>query len=164
MNAFESELRTSRGAQLMGRVPQSGIRYAARLSNPHSPALHVKLLQRNGCSPVESRVPGNQFQLTGRPARPRLWSLQNPSALIPASFAQWDGRNTLCLRFKPPPVVVSTAAGSHRAVAQLGRAPRSGRGGRGFESLRPDHSVNQRFTDGSPGSRVSPHREHSPIW
>ena len=27
-----------------------------------------------------------------------------------------------------------------RAVAQLGRAPRSGRGGRGFESLRPDHA------------------------
>ena len=27
---------------------------------------------------------------------------------------------------------------SSRAVAQLGRAPRSGRGGRGFESRRPD--------------------------
>lgn len=30
----------------------------------------------------------------------------------------------------------------YRDVAQFGRAPRSGRGGRGFESRHPDHKKN----------------------
>jgi hypothetical protein len=34
-----------------------------------------------------------------------------------------------------------------RAVAQLGRAPRSGRGGRGFESRRPDHAENEQIKE-----------------
>ena len=38
---------------------------------------------------------------------------------------------------------ISAPRTSHRAVAQLGRAPRSGRGGREFESRRPDHLIDK---------------------
>ena len=40
-----------------------------------------------------------------------------------------------------------TFAGIHRAVAQLGRAPRSGRGGREFKSRRPDHPLEELGTN-----------------
>lgn len=40
-----------------------------------------------------------------------------------------------------------------RGVAQPGRAPRLGRGGRGFKSLRPDHQLMTPFVSAERGQR-----------
>ena len=97
----------------------------------------------------EKPPPGTPFSVDPPPAAPQITDRAAPVCAHPEGV-----RSTGWLECRLSPVqtaleAFSTAADSHRAVAQLGRAPRSGRGGRGFESLRPDHSVNQRFADGT---------------
>ena len=105
----------------------------SRPGDPGSSWLHVSAgLGHQPLRPVPGRVPPRGHPADPGPARLTATRVLSDRfrSLRPLGYA----------RRASPPLV---GCGADRAVAQLGSAPRSGRGGRRFKSCQPDHVMSQ---------------------